>query len=294
MLACLRRAPRVTRPGRRMRAESAARRHAPWPSQPATTSAARTSRWRWPRTAAPSRSRQIACPLWQGLDPLDAAFAEAAPLIARADAPRGDHDRRAVRAVPRPAQRRRGDPRSAWWRCSVPDMRIWMGPRGFGSTEEARADPMSVASTNFLASAALVARRMPDALLIDMGSTTTDIIPIAGGKPAPRGLTDARAAGDRRACLHRADPHRRERRHATGKFQGREQRLAAGGFANMADVRRILGELPEASTSTRTPTGAASRSRKASRASRAASAATPAMHRSTIGAPRRAISPTGR
>ena len=30
-----------------------------------------------------------------------------------------------------------------------------------------------------------------------------------------------------------------------GSFKGREQRLAAGGFANMADVRRILGELPE-------------------------------------------------
>jgi uncharacterized hydantoinase/oxoprolinase family protein len=30
-------------------------------------------------------ARQIACPLWQGLDALDAAFAEAAPLLARAD-----------------------------------------------------------------------------------------------------------------------------------------------------------------------------------------------------------------
>ena len=30
----------------------------------------------------------------------------------------------------------------------------------------------------------------PDALLIDMGSTTTDIVPIVGGGPMPRGLTD--------------------------------------------------------------------------------------------------------
>ena len=81
--------------------------------------------------------RQIACPLWRGLDQLDAAFAEAAPLVARADTPRRNHDRRAVRVVPRPAQRRCGDPRSARRRCSCRTMRIWMGPRGFGDTEEA-------------------------------------------------------------------------------------------------------------------------------------------------------------
>ena len=50
--------------------------------------------------------RQIACPLWQGLDQLDAAFAEAAPLRRARQPARGDDDRRIVRAVPRPAQRR--------------------------------------------------------------------------------------------------------------------------------------------------------------------------------------------
>ena len=70
------------------------------------------------------------------------------------------------------------------------EIRIWMGPRGFGGIADARADPMRVASTNFLASATLVARRLPDALLIDMGSTTTDIIAVVGGKPRPRGITD--------------------------------------------------------------------------------------------------------
>jgi probable H4MPT-linked C1 transfer pathway protein len=78
-----------------------------------------------------------------------------------------------------------------------------------------------------------------------MGSTTTDVIPITGGKPAPRGLTD----GDRLVSgelvytgLTRTDVSVVTQR---ALFHGREQRLAAGGFANMADVRRILGELPE-------------------------------------------------
>ncbi len=55
-----------------------------------------------------------------------------------------------------------------------------MGPRGLGTPDEARTEPMSAASTNFLASAELVARRYDEAVLIDMGSTTTDIIPVAG------------------------------------------------------------------------------------------------------------------
>lgn len=48
-----------------------------------------------------------------------------------------------------------------------------------------------VASANWLASAACVARRIEDALLIDIGSTTTDVIPIRHGRVAARGRSDA-------------------------------------------------------------------------------------------------------
>jgi probable H4MPT-linked C1 transfer pathway protein len=120
-----------------------------------------------------------------------------------------------------------------------------MGMRGLGAPDVAEADPMSAASTNFLASAVLVARRLPDALLVDMGSTTTDIIAVRGGTIAARGLTD----GDRLRTgelvytgLTRTDVSLVAHR---GTFQERTQRLAAGGFANMADVRRILGEFPD-------------------------------------------------
>jgi len=120
-----------------------------------------------------------------------------------------------------------------------------MGPLGFGSAQEARVEPAAVASTNFLATAELVAQRVGDGLLIDIGSTTTDIIPVVAGRPCPLGVTD----GDRLAMgelvytgLTRTDvctvAHE-------ARFQNRTQRLAAGNFATMADVRRILGELPE-------------------------------------------------
>jgi probable H4MPT-linked C1 transfer pathway protein len=104
---------------------------------------------------------------------------------------------------------------------------------------------MSVASTNFLASAALVGRRISQALLVDLGSTTTDIIAVADGAPQPRGVTDGERLSSGELVytgLTRTDVSVVAQR---AKFKGRDQRLAAGGFANMADVRRILGELPD-------------------------------------------------
>ena len=56
--------------------------------------------------------------------------------------------------------------------------------------ERARADPLSCAAANWVATALLVARAVPDAVLVDCGGTTTDVIPIAGGKLAARGQTD--------------------------------------------------------------------------------------------------------
>jgi probable H4MPT-linked C1 transfer pathway protein len=42
-------------------------------------------------------------------------------------------------------------------------------------------DPLSFASTNWLASAKLIAAQYKDAIFVDIGSTTTDVIPLAGG-----------------------------------------------------------------------------------------------------------------
>jgi len=58
------------------------------------------------------------------------------------------------------------------------------------SLEAARARPLDVAAANWMATALMVASAHPDALLIDIGSTTTDIVPIAGGRVAARGRTD--------------------------------------------------------------------------------------------------------
>jgi probable H4MPT-linked C1 transfer pathway protein len=54
----------------------------------------------------------------------------------------------------------------------------------------ARAAPLLVAASNWAATAALVATHVSDAILIDVGTTTTDIIPIAAGRVAAIGHTD--------------------------------------------------------------------------------------------------------
>jgi (4-(4-[2-(gamma-L-glutamylamino)ethyl]phenoxymethyl)furan-2-yl)methanamine synthase len=56
--------------------------------------------------------------------------------------------------------------------------------------EAARADPLSCAAANWVATALLVARSLPDAILVDCGGTTTDVIPIAAGRLAVQGRTD--------------------------------------------------------------------------------------------------------
>ena len=188
--------------------------------------------------------RQIACPLWRGLEQLDAALVEAVAIIARAE----QHAVTMTGELCELFPDRQTGVREILSHLATEldaDLRVYMGLRGFADTATAMAEPTSVGSMNFLASAGLVARGLPDALLIDMGSTTTDIIPVAVGQPKPRGVTDA----DRLVSgelvytgLTRTDVSVVAQR---AQFRGREQRLAAGGFSNMADVRRVLGELPE-------------------------------------------------
>jgi (4-(4-[2-(gamma-L-glutamylamino)ethyl]phenoxymethyl)furan-2-yl)methanamine synthase len=60
----------------------------------------------------------------------------------------------------------------------------------FVAADDARAHPIDVAASNWVATATLVARTFPDAILIDIGSTSTDIIPIRRGRVVARGRTD--------------------------------------------------------------------------------------------------------
>jgi probable H4MPT-linked C1 transfer pathway protein len=55
---------------------------------------------------------------------------------------------------------------------------------------EARANPLQCAAANWVATAMLVARSLPDAILVDCGGTTTDVIPITAGSVVASGRAD--------------------------------------------------------------------------------------------------------
>lgn len=55
---------------------------------------------------------------------------------------------------------------------------------------EARERPLEVAAANWAATARFVGLEVADCLLVDIGTTSTDVIPIAAGEPATLGRTD--------------------------------------------------------------------------------------------------------
>jgi probable H4MPT-linked C1 transfer pathway protein len=69
---------------------------------------------------------------------------------------------------------------------------VWSTAGRFVSSTEANADHLSVAAANWHGLATYAGRFVPEgtALLIDTGSTTTDVIPLVDGKPRPVGRTD--------------------------------------------------------------------------------------------------------
>jgi probable H4MPT-linked C1 transfer pathway protein len=189
---------------------------------------------------------QWACRLWQGLDHLERAIEQ---VFARWPAARTGHARHAVtmtgEMVDLFADRAEGV-RALTHALAVrlgPRTRFFAGADGWLSQQQAADDWRAVASANWLATASWVATRVPDALLVDIGSTTTDIIPVASGRVAARGADDAARLvsgelvyqGVVRTPLcgvaHRI-PFRDETANVMNEW-----------FATMADVYRLTGEL---------------------------------------------------
>ncbi len=70
-------------------------------------------------------------------------------------------------------------------------IKVWSTSGRFVSTTEAMQNPIEVAAANWHALATYLARRYRNGLMIDIGSTTSDIIALHEGKPLAEGLTDA-------------------------------------------------------------------------------------------------------
>jgi probable H4MPT-linked C1 transfer pathway protein len=71
-------------------------------------------------------------------------------------------------------------------------VRVWQTDGALTRTETARSQPLLAAASNWWGLAVYAGRFVPSgaALLLDIGSTTTDIVPLLDGAPVPRGRTD--------------------------------------------------------------------------------------------------------
>ena len=123
------------------------------------------------------------------------------------------------------------------------DLRVYAGRQGFVASPGEYWQ--AVASANWHASARFVAMRCPQALFIDVGSTTADIVPIRSGQVAAVGYTDDERLASEELVYTGATRTPVMAVAASVPFGGQRQRLMAEHFATMADVHRLTGELPD-------------------------------------------------
>lgn len=125
------------------------------------------------------------------------------------------------------------------------DVTVWGTDARFHDVEDARRHPLIAAASNWLALAQVAARLVPEGtgLLIDIGTTTTDLIPLADGRAEARGRTDTERlqngelvyAGVRRTPVSALATEL--------PFRGRLTGLSAELFASTLDVYLVLGEI---------------------------------------------------
>lgn len=186
---------------------------------------------------------QLPTPLWQGLDKLD----EALQVLARQwPLERYRHVLTMTGELVDVFDTRADGVAALTQRVvdHLGQVELYAGPHGFVDPGAAVARAGVIASANWYATLAWLARQVPHGLLVDIGSTTSDILAFHGGLANNRGYSDR----ERLACdeLVYSGVVRTP-------VMAVAQRLPLGGdwvqvanehFATMADVYRVLGWLP--------------------------------------------------
>jgi probable H4MPT-linked C1 transfer pathway protein len=191
---------------------------------------------------------QWACPLWQGIEHLERALQSA-----RERWPAAAQARHAVtmtgEMVDLFEHREAGVQRIAALLCEAwpaAPVQFFTGDQGWCGSERVAAEWQHIASANWLATAMHAARELGDGVLIDIGSTTTDIIAFKHGQVVTQARSDVQrlATGElvyqgvvrTPLCgLARQIPWRGEQLNVMNEY-----------FATVADVYRLTGELDPA------------------------------------------------
>lgn len=189
---------------------------------------------------------QQPCPLWRGLDYLEQAVAT---IMSRLETPPQRHAVTMTGELADIFPNRDAGVQlltECMERClGAVDMRIYAGAAGFIGADSIHAHMQAIASANWHASAAFLAAQVGDGLLVDIGSTTTDLILLHRGQPAAIGYSDAERLQSEEMVYTGVVRTPVMAVAQRLPFAGEWQRLAAEHFATMADVYRLTGELPE-------------------------------------------------
>jgi probable H4MPT-linked C1 transfer pathway protein len=188
---------------------------------------------------------QLPCPLWQGVDHLQRGVGD---ILRQWSTPPARHAvtmtgelvdlfstrTEGVRALVNVMQEQ----------LRPASIELFAGLRGFLKPDASHNAEDLIASSNWLASASFLARQLPQALFVDVGSTTTDIVAVSDGKVQASGMND-----HERMChseLVYSGVVRTPLMAVTQRvpFYGAWVPLMAEHFAVSADVYRLTGELP--------------------------------------------------
>ena len=188
---------------------------------------------------------QYASPLWQGADCLEALFPKAIKEL-----PKSKH----VHALTITAEladvfenREQGVASliNVFEKSLGKDISLYALDNGLLNLESVRSKPMQIASANWHASSSYAASIIESGVFIDIGSTTTDIIPFYKNKLINKGYNDqTRLRFDelvytgviRTPLMALANK---------APFKGEWQNIAAENFATTADVYRVLSCIQE-------------------------------------------------
>ncbi len=141
--------------------------------------------------------------------------------------------------------------------AAAPDasVHVWGVDGRFHTPGQARSMPLCVAASNWMATAVFVGWHVPDAILIDVGSTTTDVIPIRAGRVVAVGRTDPdrlRTSELLYTGALRTPVEAVVRRVPLGRG---DASVSAEGFALTGDVHLWLGRLSPGDYTVITPDG---------------------------------------
>jgi (4-(4-[2-(gamma-L-glutamylamino)ethyl]phenoxymethyl)furan-2-yl)methanamine synthase len=134
-------------------------------------------------------------------------------------------------------------------------VRVWTVDGRFVEIDRARLMPLDVAAANWSATAHSIAKHHPDALLLDIGTTTSDIIPVVGGVVVSVGRTDPERLASGELVYTGALRTPAEAIVSLLPLGGRNVGVSAEGFALAGDAHVWRGDLDPADYTCPTPDG---------------------------------------